>query len=248
VGAKLYVTPGSHPSRAARLMLEHKGIDFKRVDLIAALHRPVVRARGFEAATVPALRIDGRRVQGTRKISRALDEIHPQPPLFPADPARRAGVEEAERWGDEVLQPLARRLTWWGVKRDRSGVRGFLEGAKLGIPVGLAARSARPVVWISARLNKADGEAVQRDLAALPGMLDKVDGLIAEGVLDGEELNAADFQIATSVRLLMCFDDLRPMLEGRPAGALAMRVCPDFPGRIGPVLESAEHHASVSSS
>ena len=78
------------------------------------------------------------------------------------------------------------------------------------------------------------------DLATLPGMLDKVDAWIAEGVLDGEQLNAADFQIATSVRLLMCFDDLRPAIEGRPAGAFAMRICPDFPGRIGPVLESAK--------
>jgi glutathione S-transferase len=221
-------------------MLEHKGIDYKRVDLIAALHRPLLRARGFEAATVPALRINGRRVQGTRKISQALDEIHPQPPLFPADPARRAAVEEAERWGDDVLQPVPRRLAYWALKRDRSGAKGFLEGARLGIPVSLAARTVRPIIWIQARLDKADDEAVRGDLAALPGMLDKVDAWIAEGVLDGEQLNAADFQIATSVRLLMCFDDLRPAIEGRPAGAFAMRICPDFPGRIGPVLESAK--------
>jgi glutathione S-transferase len=229
-------------------MLEHKGIDYKRVDLIAAIHRPLLRARGFEAATVPALRINGRRVQGTRNISQALDEIHPQPPLFPADLARRAAVEGAERWGDEVLQAIPRRLTWWAMKRDRSGAKSFLEGAKLGIPVGLAVRTARPIIWIQARQDKADDEAVRGDLEALPGMLDKVDGWIAEGVLDGEELNAADFQIATSVRLLMCFDDLRPAIQARPAGAFAMRVCPDFPGRIGPVLASTEHQASVSSS
>ena len=110
--ARLYVIPGSHPSRAARLMLEHKGIDYKRVDLIAALHRPLLKARGFEAATVPALRINGRRIQGTRNISQALDELHPTPPLFPTDPARRAVVEEAECWGDEALQPVPRRLSW----------------------------------------------------------------------------------------------------------------------------------------
>jgi glutathione S-transferase len=240
VATKLYVIPGSHPSRTGRLMLEHKGIDYKRVDLIAALHRPLLKARGFKAPTVPALRIDGRRIQGTRDISRALDEIDPEPPLFPADPARRAAVEEAERWGDEVLQPVPRRLTWWAMKRDHSGARSFLEGARLGIPIGLAARTARPIIWMSARLNKADDEAVRGDLAALPGMLDKVDEWIAEGVLGGQEINAADFQIATSVRLLMCFDDLRPAIERRPAGVLAMRICPEFPGRIGAALESSE--------
>jgi glutathione S-transferase len=238
------VIPGSHPSRSARLMLEHKGIEYKRVDLIAALHRPLLRMRGFEGATVPALKIDGRRVQGTRNISRALEEIEPAPPLFPADTARRAAVEEAERWGDEVLQPVPRRLSWWALKRDVSGVKGFLEGARLGIPVSLAARTSGPIIRIQARHDKANDEAVRGDLDALPGMLDKVDSLIADGVLDGEELNAADFQIATSVRLLMCFDDLRPAIQRRPAGAFAMRICPEFPGQIGPVLESAREQGS----
>src|SRR2546423_7097214 len=118
-------------------MLEHKGIQYKRVDLISAVHKPLLRTLGFAGATVPALRIDGRRIQGTRVISRALDELRPSPPLFPADPGRRAAVEEAERWGDEVLQPVPRRLAWWAMKRDRSGVKSFLDGATLGIAVAL---------------------------------------------------------------------------------------------------------------
>ena len=32
--AKLYVIPGSHPAMTARLELERKGIDNKRVDLM----------------------------------------------------------------------------------------------------------------------------------------------------------------------------------------------------------------------
>lgn len=100
---------------------------------------------------------------------------------------------------------------------------------------------------MSARINKADDEAVRADLAALPGMLDQIDKWIAGGVLGGAELSAADFQIATSVRLLMCFDDLRPSIEVRPAGALAMRICPDYPGRIGPILESVQHQGPEAS-
>jgi glutathione S-transferase len=80
-------------------MLEHKGIEYKRVDLIAALHRPLLRARGFEAPTVPALKADGRRVQGTRNISRVLDEIHPEPPLFPADAVRPVALLRFVRCG-----------------------------------------------------------------------------------------------------------------------------------------------------
>lgn len=239
VQTRLFVVPGSHPSMTGRLVLEHKQIPYRRVDLIPAMHRVVVRALGFESGTVPALAIDGRRLQGTRAIARALDATRPEPPLFPAGADARRAVEEAERWGDEVLQPVPRRLTWWAVRRDGAGAGGsFLEGACLGVPLAVATRTTAPVAWLAARLIRAHDDAVRADLDALPGLLQRVDELLAEGVIGGERLNAADFQIATSVRLLMCLDDLRPALADRPAGAHAMRVAPHYPGRIPPVLHA----------
>ncbi len=47
-------------------------------------------------------------------------------------------------------------------------------------------------------------------------VLDRVDGLIAEGVLDGEQLNCADFQIATSLALVDYRLDVRAELRPRP--------------------------------
>src|SRR5919109_5629997 len=126
--ATLFSVPGSHPSRAAALMLEHKGIDYTRIDFAPPLQRVGLRLVGFRGRTVPALRIEGRRVQGSRTIARVLDELKPEPPLLPSDPERRAAVEQAEEWGDEVLQPLARRLAWATLKRDRSTIATFLEG------------------------------------------------------------------------------------------------------------------------
>jgi glutathione S-transferase len=240
----LYVTPGSHPSMAARLMLEHKGISYKRRDLVAAVHKPALRALRFQAATVPAMKLDGRRIQGTRNIAQALDELQAEPALLPSDPQPRAAVEEAERWADQVLQPVPRRLAWWAMKRDRSGVRSFLEGARLGIPTGVAVATAGPIISTAARLNKASDDSAIADLRALPGLLDRVDELIAQGVIGGEAPSVADFQIATSVRLLLCFEDLRPLLEGRPAKDHAVRLCPDFPGRIGQVLRPEERSAA----
>ena len=58
-----------------------------------------------------------------------------------------------------------------------------------------------------------------------------MDAWIDEGLLGGPEPNAADFQIATSLRLLMTLDDVRPAVEARPAGRLAREVVPEFPGR-----------------
>ena len=70
-------------------------------------------------------------------------------------------------------------------------------------------------------------------------MLQRIDDWIAEGVLGGEQLNAADLQIAASTRLAMTLDDLRPAIEARPAGEHAVRVVPEYPGQVPPVLPAA---------
>lgn len=236
---RLYTIPGSHPGVSAQLMLKHKGIEFKRTDLFPVISKLVVRGLGFPRQTVPAIKIDGRRVQGSREIARELDRLQPEPALLPADAAKRAAVEEAERFGDEELQHPVRQMIWWALKKDKSPLRSFSEGAKLGIPIGLAVRTAAPIVALSAHFNEATDENVRADLGVFGNLLQRVDELIAAGTIGGEELNAADFQIAPSIRLAMTFQDLRPLIEARPAGELAKRVQPHIAGDIPPILPPA---------
>lgn len=237
--ARLFVIPASHPSITAQLMLDYKGIAYKQADLLPVISKGVLRGLGFPRKTVPALKIDGRRVQGSREIARELERLRPEPSLFPADPEKRAAVEEAERFGDEELQHPIRQILWWAIKRDKGPLRSYSEGAKLGVPLSLAMKTAAPVVALSARFNEADDEHVRRDLTELPTLLQKVDDGIAAGVLNGAQLNAADFQIAPSLGLAMTIDDLRPAIESRPAGELAKRVVPDYPGKTPPILPPA---------
>ena len=236
MSARLYVIPASHPAITAELMLRHKGIAYKRTDLLPVISKGALRAVGFPGVTVPALKIDGAKVQGSREIARELDRLRPEPPLFPSDPAQRAAVEEAERFGDEELQHPIRQTLWWGMKRDRSPLRSYSEGAKIGMPIGLAVKTAAPIVALSARFNEASDDNVKRDLATLPGLLDRVDELIAAGTIGGAQPNAADFQIATSVGLMLTMADLKPFIDGRPAAELAQRFVPDYPGHMPPVL------------
>ncbi len=236
MSARLFVIPASHPSITAELMLQHKGIAYKQTDLLPVISKGALRVAGFSGVTVPALKIDGSKVQGSRQIARELERLRPEPPLFPADPGRRAAVEEAERFGDEELQHPIRQILWWGMKRDKAPLRSYSEGAKIGLPIGLAVKTAAPIVALSARFNGADDDSVRSDLEKLPALLQRVDELIAAGTLNGEELNAADFQIAPSLGLALTLDDLRPAIENRPAGALAKRVVPDYPGQMPPIL------------
>jgi glutathione S-transferase len=239
VDAKLYVIPGSHPSRAVQTMLDLKGIDYKRVDLMPVISKGALRAFGFPGITVPALKLDGTKVQGSKAIARELDRIRPEPPLLPADPEARAAVEAAEAWGDEKLQGVARRVLWNALRRDRGPLASYSEGARLGVPIGLAVKTGGPLVALSARLNEATDANVRADLAALPGMLQRIDDWISEGVLGGDQPNVADLQIATSLRLLMTLQDVRPAIASRPAGELAMRIVPEYPGDAPPVLPAS---------
>jgi glutathione S-transferase len=237
--ARLYVIPGSHPAMAARRMLELKKIPYRRIDLMPVISRGALRALRFPSNTVPSLSIEGRKLTGSREIARELDRIRPEPPLYPAEAERRVAVEEAERWGEEVLQPAVRRILWNALKRDRAPLRSYAEGARLGVPLGLAVRTAAPIVAAAARLNAADDESVRADLAAMPGWLKRIDDWVADGTLSSDPPNAADLQIASSLRLAMTLDDVRPVIATRPAGELALRAIPDFPGKAGPVLPAA---------
>jgi glutathione S-transferase len=237
---RLYGLPGSHPTMAVGAMLERKGIECRRIDLVPFLARAIVK-RGMRQPqnTVPVLVIGGRRIQGSREIARELDRLCPDPPLFPADPERRRAVEEAERWGEEELQHPIRQISLWAMRADHAPVRSYMGRSVMGVPALVAARLAPPFIARGVRVNEATDEAVRANLAALEAMLDRIEEWIAAGVLDGEELNAADFQIGASVRLLLTFQDLRPLIEDRPACRLARRAVPDYRGDAPPVFPPA---------
>jgi glutathione S-transferase len=237
--ATLFGVPASHPTLAAELMLRHKRVDYRRVDLVAVVHRGVLRVLGFPGITVPALRLEGKRVQGTRAIAEALDALRPDPPLFPADPAARSAVVEAEVWADQAYQPVPRRLVWNALRRDRSTLASYLEGAKLGVPVPVATALGAPVIRAAAHVNSADDEHVRADLANVPALVDRVDELLRAGTIGGAQPNVADFQIATSTALMATLDDMKPILEGRPALEHARRIAPSYPGRVPAVFPQA---------
>jgi glutathione S-transferase len=238
MGIKLYGTPPSPPSHSARLMLEHKGLEHRIVWLLPGLWPALLRTRGFRGGTVPAMKIGGRRIQGSRLISRALEEARGEPPLFPADPQQRLAVEEAERWGDEVLQDVPRRIVRWiSVHRPEARV---MIARQVGVPLPrFAAWINVPAARHLARKVDADGQ-IQRAIRQVPDVLDQVDELISTKVIGGEQPNAADLQIATSVRALLTVRDLAPVTDGRPAAELALRHLPDFPPDFPPGTLPAE--------
>ena len=214
----LYVIPGSHACRSAILMLEHKQLAYRRVDLVTLLHPLAVRLRGFDAGpetrvagarrplplrmgdrlgTVPALAFDGQRVSTNRQIARFLEDRHPERPLFPGDPGQRA-VEEVERWANDTLQMAARRILL--AAHDRSALSRSAAQGRMGYLLYRRRLVRRLVISALGRFVFAVDRAAECDpVADLPAMLDRIDTWIADGVLGGAQLNAADFMVAPSL-------------------------------------------------
>ncbi|MFP5364670.1 MAG: glutathione S-transferase family protein [Thermoleophilia bacterium] len=231
---RLYVVHSSHPCETVKKALELKGIPYKTVEWLIPTHAVMQRLR-FGNRTVPGLKLDGgERITGSRAILRRLDELVADPPLLPADPVARAKVLEAERWGDEVLQSAVRRLAWSALKRRPDAIPSYQAASQLPqLPRPVVRLVAPGVIAIERAMNHAADEVVRADLLALPGHLDRIDAWILDGVLGGaKEPNAADLQIAASVRLLATLGDARPLLAGRPCDALATALFPDFPGDV----------------
>jgi glutathione S-transferase len=218
VKVKLYALPASHPCAAVEVALRLKSIDYERVDWLP-MTQLVLGPLLYGGSTVPGVRIDGERLAGSRTIMRRLDALAPDRPLLPSisDAVARARVLEAERWGDEVLQSVPRRIIDAAFLREPACLIGYAGDAKLPLPRPLMRPAAPLTAKLMAWRNKASDEKARADLAALPAQLDHIDAWIADGVLGGEQPNAADLQIGSSIRLLMTIGDVRPMIEGRPA-------------------------------
>ena len=212
-------------------MLERKGIEHEIKELMPGMHPAQLRLAGFRGGTVPGLKVDGHRVQGSLNISRELERMQAEPRLFPADPAQRRAVEEAEAWGEGVFQPVPRRMFRWGTSRRQSMRVWMIQDMGMPAP-NLSARAQKPLAHWFARMADVSDERIREDAATLPSQLDHVDRLIADGVIGGDEPNAADYQIATTVRVFLAYEDLRELVQGRPAGELAMRLLPKYPGPI----------------
>src|SRR3954454_23163909 len=171
---KLYVIPGSHPCATVEAALDLKGLPYERVDLLPGLSALLQLAR-FGRRTVPGLSVDGYKVSGSRLIMRTLDGLKAEPRLYTGDPA----VDEADRWGDEELQNVARWIIAGALTRNPASGDSFLAGANVPPKPPAVPRGGTPA-WVRPRVRmvRGSGGGTEQALRDMPGALDHVDDLI----------------------------------------------------------------------
>jgi glutathione S-transferase len=97
---RCFRVPYSTNVERVSLALAHKGLDVEWVDVDPANRTEVDRVRG--QSLVPVL-VDGDRViHDSTEILRYLEELRPEPRLFPVEPARRAELEVFLEWFNRV--------------------------------------------------------------------------------------------------------------------------------------------------
>src|SRR4051794_15247532 len=229
---RLYITSLSNPSKSAAGMLAYKRLPHRPIALLSGFPPYPAPPPGFAGRPVPPpAPAAGRHVQGSLQISRALDELIPERALFPADPVARRAVERAERWGHDELQPIPRRIFRFAAMRDVM-VRRWVAADVAGVPMPtLVATLTLPVAVLRCADSGGSEETIPEDIRRLPGLLDLADALVGEGTIGGPEANAADFQILSSVRLLLDFKAL-PSLEDRPSARAARMLFPQLEGEM----------------
>jgi glutathione S-transferase len=97
---RVYRIPFSTNVERVALALAHKGLEVEWEDVDPADRSPVERVSG--QSLVPVLVDDGRVIADSTVIIRHLEQLQPEPPLFPRDEARRAELDVFLDWFNRV--------------------------------------------------------------------------------------------------------------------------------------------------
>lgn len=212
----------------AEAAIRLKGLPYERVDLPITGEHParMQEIYGEGNATVPGMLVDGEPVHGSRAILARLEAIEPEPALYPSDEVR-----EAERWGDEELQDLGRRLPWGALHFRPELLAAIGGGEPLDGPGTDYAIRFIHGAWGYHRISAA---RLAEDLAGFPEKIEHIEELAGSGVIGGETPNAADLQIGATIRVLLRIADLGELLADTAAERIALRHFPAGNGGLPP--------------
>lgn len=97
---RFYRFPMSTNCDRVALALAHKGLEAESVNIDPADRTPLREISG--QPLVPVLDIDGEVVADSMAIVSRLEVLHPDKPLYPSDPARRAEMDVFISWFNKV--------------------------------------------------------------------------------------------------------------------------------------------------
>ncbi|MCP5370647.1 MAG: glutathione S-transferase [Hyphomicrobiales bacterium] len=228
----------------ARWALDLKGVARAERSLLPGPHLPVVKRLTGQTAT-PVVRFGDRYVHGSARILAELDEMFPDPPLYPADPDLRREALEIEARFDDDLGPRIRRAVLDGVIGEPRYVARMFGADQ---PAWSQALYAAVFPLVRIPLKKGNGitgpASVEDGYAAARIGLDFVaERAGAGGYLVGGAFSVADLA-AASILATLCSPPDSSMDRPRPLAARLARLIDTFRDHPGTawVLDMYRRH------
>jgi glutathione S-transferase len=190
---ELHQFEASHYAEKVRLILDYKGLEYKKVDVVPGIGQLELFQKTGQRQ-VPVLKDGETMISDSTAIAEYLDRRYPDKPVIPSDPKQKALCMLLEQWADEVFGINARKGLISCISQNPNfrtaflpdvtpaPVKTFLNGlpvnllGNLGAPVGLGADTIR--------------ETLKSDLRYLSAILANHPYLL------GNEPTLADFAVA----------------------------------------------------
>jgi glutathione S-transferase len=223
----------SNYNEKVRWALDYKRIPHRRRSVLPMGPRSLWFSRG--SGTLPVLDLNGERIVDSTRIIAALEERHPDPPLYPADPGERTRALELEDYFDEHAGHDVRRVGFveW---RDAKGfgAKVFTAGQPTAVVLTVQRLESvlRPVLWrLSDRRYGFDRASFERSRAAIVAALDRIEAERGgSDYLVGESFTVADLAAASLLYPLAWPPEYQYDLPARPPS---------------PFLDSVQGHSAV---
>jgi glutathione S-transferase len=190
----------SSASRRVRLCLEEKGLRYesREVDMANMEHHSPAYLAINPNGVVPTLLLeDGRALHESGTICEYLDEVHPEPPLRPADPYQRAEMRNWIRHIDERIHNLI--VFNWAHHLQKTAQQWSDE--ELAEKLKRIPGKARQEAWLRVARRPYTEEERAEARANLTRLLDRMEAALeATGWLAGERYSVADIAAVPFVK------------------------------------------------
>jgi glutathione S-transferase len=202
----------SHYNEKARWALDYKGVAHVRRSVLPGPHALQI-ARLSGQPQVPVLRVDGEPVKGSSEIIDYLERHHPEPPLYPEDPAERERAFAIRDEFDAEVGPAVRVALFHETLPESDYLARMFSTGK-GAVTRTLYRAMMPVVGlVMKRSMKIGPQAAARGEERTREALDFVaKNAGPEGYLVGSRFSVADLT-AAALLMISCYPpELQPPL------------------------------------
>lgn len=141
-----YAAPMSYFSAKVRPALQYKKIEFAEIWPTREVQREIRDKTGVNF--IPVLETDtGEVLQDSPRMLERIEELRPNPPIYPEDPAVRIVAEVLQDFFDDVM--VAQALHWrWSYPEQRQWVESDWEAVFGSLATKLAAQMAGALVYV----------------------------------------------------------------------------------------------------